>query len=724
MKFSLILLVSPLILTHCTLFAGAASSQSSLLSLSDIQNARAKRAIGTPFDIKCVVISYHDLDGPILVTDGTNTLNIRNDSLVSSETLQNGDLVRFTGQIARLNPHGTYHTFVNCTNIEILAHGNLPTPKPVSAKDIRSGTLKPDELIQTVGKIVDVSVDDTHANWATAILEDCGEKFYMALERRPGETFMLDRLIGARVSAIGIYARMSEGVHKTINGCISVNSMRMLKVLSPPPRDTDSITHKDVSGYDFSVRENILPTEKRSAVGTVLAVWNRHNLLLSTAPERFVRCELSQTELPHPGDRIRVVGYPETDLFTPILIRAFWHPETTETPVPPQEGNDILIRDLQTNDYGNRQFNFHFYGQSVRLRGIVRGVPIKDGDGLLYVESDGQMVTVDVSEVPNATDGLGIGFEVEVTGICVMDTEKMTFNCVFPRVHGYRIVIRTPDDIRVMSRPSYWTPTRLMAIIGILLVTLIVIFIWNRILQHIITRRSRELFHEQIEHYGATLRVDERTRLAVELHDSLSQTLTGVAMEVETAEQFSADAQPQVRQHLALAHRALKSCRDELRNCLWDLRNQSLEEPDMNAAIRQAILPHIKNVKTSIRFNIPRSRFSDKTVHTLLRIIRELTVNAIHHGKATTIQIAGGLEGDTLKFSVTNNGNPFDPDSVPGIPQGHFGIEGIRERIEKFSGTLSYSYTSNHGVRAKVTMKVLRPDHGLRHADDKDKGQV
>ncbi len=130
----------------------------------------------------------------------------------------------------------------------------------------------------------------------------------------------------------------------------------------------------------------------------------------------------------------------------------------------------------------------------------------------------------------------------------------------------------------------------------------------------------------------------------------------------------------------------------------------------MNAAIRRTILPHVRNVRTDIRFNIPREHFSDNTIHVILRIIRELSVNAIKHGRASALQIAGGIDGDLLLFSVTNNGEPFDPNSAPGIDQGHFGLEGIRERLRKFAGSLEIAATATGRIRAKVTMRIRRPD--------------
>ena len=158
--------------------------------------------------------------------------------------------------------------------------------------------------------------------------------------------------------------------------------------------------------------------------------------------------------------------------------------------------------------------------------------------------------------------------------------------------------------------------------------------------------------------------------------------------------------------HLGIAAQSLKSCRDELRNCLWDLRNRALESRDMDTAIRQTLAPHVAGVDVSIRFNVPRERISDNTAHTILRIVRELTLNGIRHGGATKIWIAGSIEGGRMHFSVRDNGCGFDPSSAPGFGEGHYGLLGIQERIDEFEGEFTLKSSPGKGTRATVSLNV------------------
>ena len=229
----------------------------------------------------------------------------------------------------------------------------------------------------------------------------------------------------------------------------------------------------------------------------------------------------------------------------------------------------------------------------------------------------------------------------------------------------------------------------------------------NVLLRRLAEKRGRELMQSKLSQVETELKVQERTRIAVELHDTIAQNLTGVSLEIDSAEQLATKNPEGMMQHLGIAARTLQSCRNELRNCLWDLRSRALEESSLNEAIRRAIAPQISNVDLSIRFNVERRHLTDDTAHVLMRIIRELVLNAARHGEASSVKIAGSLEnGDTLLFSVSDNGCGFDPQTRPGVAQGHFGLQGVRERVNQFDGEMNIESAPGKGSRISILMKL------------------
>ena len=116
--------------------------------------------------------------------------------------------------------------------------------------------------------------------------------------------------------------------------------------------------------------------------------------------------------------------------------------------------------------------------------------------------------------------------------------------------------------------------------------------------------------------------------------------------------------------------------------------------------------PQIGDAVLQVRFDVRRRTFSENTMHAILRIVRELAVNAVRHGQATRILVAGSLEGQKLLFSVRDNGCGFDPERCPGLEQGHYGLQGIRERIDAFEGEIEIRSRPGDGTKVTIALNV------------------
>ena len=404
---------------------------------------------------------------------------------------------------------------------------------------------------------------------------------------------------------------------------------------------------------------------------------------------------------------VDLVGFPESDLYHVNLARALWRPAQQAADVCEGPTNDIRSAcRLATEESGRQLYDPHAHGTTVRCRGKVCGlVRPESGNALLNLQDGGTILPIDVSGIPAVLSKVDVGYEVEVTGTCIMESEHWRPNMIFPKIKQMLVVPRTESDIVILARPSWWTPSRLFAVIGALFLSLVGILVWNVSLRVLAQRRGHELFKSQIAKVASELRVGERTRLAVELHDSITQNLTGVTLQLDAASNAHQENPAEADAMLNVARRSLQSCLDELRRCLWDLRSEALEEPDFNQAIRIALKQVSANADVAVRFNIRRNRLSDATAHAILRIIRELVLNAIRHGQATKIRIAGEMLADRIHFAVTDNGCGFETATAPGPGDGHFGLSGIRERLKDLHGTLLLS-SSDEGTRAEVSIDL------------------
>ena len=583
--------------------------------------------------------------------------------------------------------------------------GPPPAPREASCREVLSGSCdwRP---VRIAGTVRDVFYSELNPEWVVLVLSDGGATLSASTPATGLDLAEIEALTDARVSVEGVCLPRDGSMRRHVGRILHFAGPSALKVVTPGATDPFDRPLLDTV-------EQLSPAElahlgRHRTSGRVLASWPGGNVLLKTANGRVVHVELARDVRPPVDSFAEVAGFPESNLYCLTLARASWR-EAPPTAIPSARVRELSAREIFHVTAGRPWFDPALHGRRVRMRGVVRGAPGPENPGtVLLVEDSSFLFPVEFGAVSNRIGQVEANSTVEIVGTCVMNTENWKPNRVFPQIRGFTVVVNDRDGIRVLSRPPWWTPARLLGVIGILLAALAGIITWNRALNRLADRRGRELLKAQIGEVRADLKKAERTRLAVDLHDSLAQSIAGASMQIDAAYDLRGDAPEAMLHHLDFAAKTLKSCRDELRNCLWDLRSQALEETDMTRAIQRTLQPHLGEVRFAARFNVPRAKISDNTAHAVLCIVRELVVNALRHGKATEIRVAGSHDGDAIRFSVRDNGSGFSPEDCPGVLQGHFGLQGIRERVAKLGGRMEIDSAPGRGTR--VCIHIPHPE--------------
>lgn len=693
-----------LLWTVGTLSAFAGNPMTNCAELTELVLENKTESV--PFEISAVLTLIPPTNAnAIVVQDDSGGANvyIRDLHIMG---LTRGDYVHASGTVRRMKDG---LLFAVAERLSVTGHVDMPSPVDITAGELYSGK-HVYELVRITGTVVDAFRDEANLQYTFVALSSGGKTVFLPSMSLDDES--LPPLIDAKVSIIGTsVCYRNVGPRAKLGYEIQIGSIDDITVLEPARADPFDVPEIQGNVADICMTDSGTPVKHRLS-GRVVAVWSGGNILVRTEVDDFSTVCLARSEPPRCGTDIECVGYPETDFYGFNLTRAIWRPLPADSPrisdIPSVDDPvPVTAAFLLTDGAGRREYAVDYHGRTIRIEGTVRHLPNHEGgDGILHLQCDDFLVPVNGSAVMEAFDGLEAGCRIEVTGVCVMETESWRPHVPFPHVTGMSVILRSADDIRVLSRQPWWTPARLLIVIGSLLAAVFAFFLWNVMLRKIIDRRSRQLFKSQIAEAESELRIDERTRLAVELHDSISQNLTGVALQINAANRSVPADAGTVRHHLDLASMTLKSCRNELRNCLWDLRNDALEVPEMNEAIRRTLAPHIEDEALHVRFNVPRRRFTDNTAHTILRTVRELAVNAIRHGGATELHIAGKEECSQIRFSVRDNGRGFNPDSAPGVAEGHFGLQGVRERIKSYDGKLEIRSSPGAGCKVTITLRT------------------
>ena len=647
----------------------------------------ADKTAGNKFDLIGTVIA--DKTGPwdtrLHVLDGTGAALLFIQRELTNVVLRAGDRVRVTGRTIR---ELSNKVIAYCTSVERIGQDSVPPPVDVSAEDIGTGRFDC-RLVRTRGTLRDAFQDEIDRHFTYLVLNCDGHLLYA-----PAPRFKVDDgMVGSEIEITGICDPMPVSGRRYMGRMILIKDVRAIKVVRATGKDVFAAPMIDVDAFLGPMEIQLLGI--RRARGTVIAAWKPHNILILTEHGNQIHADIANQNLPESGTSIEVVGVPETDLFRINLRRAVWRPASCAPVRLPKIGDTTFDQLFGSSGEGVR-LHPSYNGRGVRIKGNVVAIESSGGHAETVMISDGERIlAIDASAASSGTDDISIGCHIEATGICILETENWRPSALFPPASGYRIVIRRPEDLRVLARPPWWTPGRLIVVIGVLVAILAGLLSWMA---------AKRRLDAVIAKAQTNARVGERTRLAVELHDSMAQSLTGVAMEIRSARKAKSADPSKMESHLDLAAVALDSCRDELRNCIWDLRHLTLDATTIDEAIRRTLRQHLAGAHLEVRFTAERRLFSDNILHTILRIVRELTINAIRHGEAKEIRIAGCIDDGNVLFSVRDNGCGFDLAAAPGIREGHFGLQGIRERIEALEGTVEIESRRGHGT--KVAMSI------------------
>ena len=565
----------------------------------------------------------------------------------------------------------------------VLFAASVPaSPPTLSLADLDKGLSNGCRIV-TTGVVTEISDDEIDADYRRLLLRD-GNKVIPAFVHI-GHISLPPDLEERRIRLTGTYHVRTDGGRKFSDPFISLTSLTVLDggaadPFAAPPLDTSA----------YQTPRELADMGRRTVSGQVLATWNDTRILLRTDSGSVILVFCRSDVTPPPcGTMISASGFPDTDRFHLILNRA--KIRIDDRPRPPEEpARTVLATEIVSNHAGRVRVNIHFHSVLISLTGVVRSLATPESSRrLARVECQGLDIPVDFSAAPEAFARTGIGSTVRLTGRCLISAEDWSPFDPYPQLGQVSLLLRTADDVEVISRPPWWTPRRLLVIIGLLLAALVAFVVRERLQKHL-----------------ERLKLAERTRLAVDLHDSLSQALAGLACQIAAAGEDLKNNLPSVRDKLAAADRMLKSCRTELKNCLFDLRNDTLDEKDLACAVRRTIKNLLPYASVSIRFNVRRSLLDDTTVHTILAVIRELVANAIRHGAADSIRIAGSLENGHVLFSVSDDGLGFDPQACRGVGEGHFGLNGIRERVSTLKGTVAIESSPGNGTYVKLALPV------------------
>ncbi|MEM8721180.1 MAG: sensor histidine kinase [Cyanobacteria bacterium P01_G01_bin.39] len=214
--------------------------------------------------------------------------------------------------------------------------------------------------------------------------------------------------------------------------------------------------------------------------------------------------------------------------------------------------------------------------------------------------------------------------------------------------------------------------------------------------------------HRRLQQYALKIEnqatLQERNRIAREIHDSVGHYLTAQSIQLENTALFLDRDLAKAASHLVKARQLGKDALANIRTSVATLRTNPLKEQSLSSLIEQLIADFRFNTNIKIVNKIElNSNLSDEVSISLFRIIQEILTNITKHSQATEVTLNLKQDKQKILLSIHDNGCGFDPsNNTTG-----FGLQGIQERTAALQGKIKITSKSHQGCQINLAIPLL-----------------
>lgn len=242
-------------------------------------------------------------------------------------------------------------------------------------------------------------------------------------------------------------------------------------------------------------------------------------------------------------------------------------------------------------------------------------------------------------------------------------------------------------------------------------------FMWQLIEERI---RSKEELERHLHEYQSLYRLymrevrhaisEERTRIALDIHDGLVQTLAGLSYKLDLCREFLLVDAARCERTLAETQQVLKSGIEEARQVVFSLKPLHFDKLDLHTALKHYAKTYAKQyqIATTVSVNGSERMLSAKTKIFLFRIIQEALSNVQKHAGASKVQVRVAIEKKRLTATIHDNGRGFDLPEVSASPEkwASLGLKGMTERARLLGGRARIETTPGQGTTISVDIPM------------------
>ena len=662
-----------------------------LLTIAEVQKLPLKEGREVQFE-GVVTVSGH---GFTYVQDNDDAIFVQ---LVPGAQLAPASRVRIFGKAVP----GRFLPFVIDAKAEILGDEALPQPERLEISELPIRKLDC-RYVELEGIVRGIAFEPSSDGLEWQIdLQTGGGRRRIALPL-PSNHPKPEEWIDARVRVRGGLGSYLPPSAQLSSFRVASTSMDDVKVIEPAPADPFSMPLQSAASVltgGLAVR----PEHRQHVDGLVIHVRHGKGVWLCSHGVCFFP---GSTETPDvvPGDLVETVGFVEPGEFSPMLAGAIFKKMGRKmkalepfAPTLPEVLDGKLDQWLLRFDalLLGKSDTGRIPTLSVKYRGMVFDAELPLDYPLAKLET---------------------GSLLRLAGICSIVPRPDNRNAVA----GIRLLVRTPEDLQVLSPPKRSPVKALLWCVGIMLAGAIFATMranalgqQNAVLDRRVRERAEalEIAHEKLKTEAERNAVlTERNRIANEIHDTLEQGFTGVMLQIDSALPRLSTDPATARRYLETARQMMSYSRDDARQAIWNLHANSLADADLPTALTEFAArvspgpdPHV-----SVEIVGPQRRLPGEAEHHILRVAQESVTNALKHGRASEIHVRLEYLESYVRLSVTDNGVGFDDEAPPVVGGARFGLSGMRERANKLRAGLVIQSKAGRGTSIGLTV----PSNGI-----------
>jgi signal transduction histidine kinase len=445
---------------------------------------------------------------------------------------------------------------------------------------------------------------------------------------------------------------------------------------SPPAPRSDTFTFH-ASSHTQSISSLRLTSSAAPAIATI-----RGSVVL-TAP-LIVQDSTGGVSVPQPasspllklGDQVEVSGSVRQNDFSSTLeharVRVLWE----GTPVPP-----VMVSASQA---ATGAFDAMF----VEVEGRLRSKAYGPGNTLVFTfdagpQSFGAIMTRGRADY--LFNKLKLNSLLRMRGVIIVDPAFTRNETPFV------LLLRSADDVDVLAGPPWWSARHLIAAAFALLLLAL----------------AGNLLYGRVERWRLRAVLEERERMAHEIHDTLAQSFAGIGFQLEAIRSGIPGEMRATHQQLDLASDLVHHSHIEARRSITTLRPDGLESEDLLAGLSACVQRMAEGGAVQVR---TASHGETRSVPprisgTLYRIGQEAIANAIQHAHPSTITLSLEYTKDIVRLGIRDDGYGF----TPGGEMHGFGVPGMRKRADRIAAQFEMTSTPGQGTSICVTAAIPPP---------------